>query len=611
MKLKKGKIQEVIEGLDPIIEHMFKAEENAKWQLEHVDSSYKKSAQNLIHYNAFRSYDIRGIQKKLKDLGLTRFANAEGHIMASLLTTRFLLGKLVDEGNSTSLSGTWSIRKGRRLLNGHTKDLLGYRSKGRRVRIMVTQPTEAAFNYKMVEQMVKNGMNCARINCAHDGPQIWKKIISNVHKASKNLDKKVKIAMDLAGPKIRTGQLPDGPKVKRFRPQKDVSGTIISPVKFSLIPEGSVPLKSNSLPIRNLDSNAFSKGDTVSMVDARGKHRQLTVEHISNLTVVVQAKKTIYVETGLVLTITKKERFKEFTVGELPPVQMHLLLKRGDVIEITKTEELGQPAVYDGGGKLIKRAKISCQMPEVFEFINTGESVLFDDGKIGGTIVEVHDDFFAVEILMAKQNGTKLRAHKGINFPDSKLGFSGLTKKDKNDLPFVVNHADIVNFSFVNRPEDVRELYEELERLENHHKLDVVLKIETKYAFDKLMEILMEAMSRSNIGVMIARGDLAIETGWENIGKIQNDMLSLCGAAHVPVIWATQVLENLAKTGLPSRSEITDAVTAIKAECVMLNKGPYINEAIKLLHTILSKMEASQDKNEVMLPKLNLLLTEK
>ncbi|MEM9340832.1 MAG: hypothetical protein AAGA66_19010 [Bacteroidota bacterium] len=129
MKLKKSKIQEVIEGLDPIIEHMSKAEENAKRQLEHVDSNYKKSAQNLIHYNTFRSYDIRGIQKKLKDLGLTRFANAEGHIMASLLTTRLLLGKLMGEGNPTSLTGTWSIRKGRRLLNGHTKDLLGYRSK--------------------------------------------------------------------------------------------------------------------------------------------------------------------------------------------------------------------------------------------------------------------------------------------------------------------------------------------------------------------------------------------------------------------------------------------------------------------------------------------------
>ena len=107
---------------------------------------------------------------------------------------------------------------------------------------------------------------------------------------------------------------------------------------------------------------------------------------------------------------------------------------------------------------------------------------------------------------------------------------------------------------------------------------------------------------------MIARGDLAVETGWDTIGKVQEEILLFCGAAHVPVVWATQVLENLAKKGLPSRSEITDATTAIQAECIMLNKGPYINKAIGLLDTILSNLEANHDKKEVMLPKLDNLL---
>ena len=115
-------------------------------------------------------------------------------------------------------------------------------------------------------------------------------------------------------------------------------------------------------------------------------------------------------------------------------------------------------------------------------------------------------------------------------------------------------------------------------------------------------------MKGERVGVMIARGDLAIETGWENIGQVQQEILSICGAAHVPVIWATQVLENLAKNGLPSRSEITDATTALKAECVMLNKGPYILQAIELLDTILCRMESSQHKNEPMLPKLQALV---
>ena len=80
--------------------------------------------------------------------------------------------------------------------------------------------------------------------------------------------------------------------------------------------------------------------------------------------------------------------------------------------------------------------------------------------------------------------------------------------------------------------------------------------------------------------------------------------MSLCEAAHVPVIWATQVLENLAKKGLPSRAEITDAATAQRAECVMLNKGPHILSAIHMLDSILRGTQAYQDKKAPMLPAL-------
>ena len=103
---------------------------------------------------------------------------------------------------------------------------------------------------------------------------------------------------------------------------------------------------------------------------------------------------------------------------------------------------------------------------------------------------------------------------------------------------------------------------------------------------------------------MIARGDLAIEVGWKNIAWIQEEILSICQAGHVPDIWATQVLETLAKKGIPSRAEITDAAMAQRAECVMLNKGPYILDAIKLLDTILKEMFQHQDKEATMTPVL-------
>jgi pyruvate kinase len=93
---------------------------------------------------------------------------------------------------------------------------------------------------------------------------------------------------------------------------------------------------------------------------------------------------------------------------------------------------------------------------------------------------------------------------------------------------------------------------------------------------------------------MIARGDLAVECGWERLAEIQEEMLWLCEAAHVPVIWATQVLERLAKKGLATRAEITDAAMAQRADCVMLNKGPYAERAVRTLRDILRRMGGHQ-----------------
>jgi len=113
-------------------------------------------------------------------------------------------------------------------------------------------------------------------------------------------------------------------------------------------------------------------------------------------------------------------------------------------------------------------------------------------------------------------------------------------------------------------------------------------------------------MERNKIGVMIARGDLAVEIGFERISEVQNEILWLCEAAHIPVIWATQVLDNLAKTGIPTRAEISDAALSVKAECVMLNKGPFILEAIKVLKNILTRMEEHSFKKKDELRALNI-----
>ena len=189
--------------------------------------------------------------------------------------------------------------------------------------------------------------------------------------------------------------------------------------------------------------------------------------------------------------------------------------------------------------------------------------------------------------------------------PETDLRIPSLTPDDLKALKFIVQHADIVGFSFVRSDSDVRDLQAELAKL-GAKDMAIILKIETRQGFANLPRILLAAMRNHAVGVMIARGDLAIECGYQRLAEVQEEILWICEAAHLPVIWATQVLESLAKSGVPSRSEITDAAMGERAECVMLNKGPYIVDAVRILDDILGRMQSHQEKKRSMLRKLHL-----
>jgi pyruvate kinase len=202
--------------------------------------------------------------------------------------------------------------------------------------------------------------------------------------------------------------------------------------------------------------------------------------------------------------------------------------------------------------------------------------------------------------------GGRLGSEKGINLPDTELRLPALTDKDRADLTFVAHHADMVALSFVNSAEDVRELRSILEPLGSAQPA-IVLKVETRRGFENLPAMLLEAMKSPRCAVMIARGDLAVECGFERMAEVQEEILWVCEAGRVPVIWATQVLETLAKEGMPSRAEVTDAAMAHRAECVMLNKGPYIIHAVRVLDDILRRMHGHQAKKRAMLRELRLV----
>ncbi|WP_422857752.1 pyruvate kinase [Flagellimonas sp. S174] len=580
-------------------------QDNAKL-IAGVCSQYLASAKNLLHYSAVRNYDLREIQTQLKELGLSRLANAEGNILESLINTHNLLKLLTHESEEFDHNGELQIGMGKKKLEQHADILFSKANTNRRVQIMVTMPTAASTDYELVLEMVQNGMNCARINCAHDSPVVWKAIVDNVRKASEACGVQVKIAMDLAGPKIRTGSMGEGLKVKKFRPNRNEEGIVENPATIVLVPENTEHTDPDVIPVALQWMEQVQTGDKFVVRDTRGKTRKLLVANVENNRILLHCKKTVYLKTGMKL-ISKKPELPDGILGEIPAVERAIKVHIGDTLLVKGDDSLGSLPQFDEKGNLVKSGSILCEPSMLVTKVKEGAPILFDDGKIEGIIEKVFANSFEVRIVKAKEGGAQLKAEKGINFPTLDLGFSGLTEKDREDLKFIAQYVDIVNFSFVNTEADVEELLDALEDLGVRDKIGMILKIETRFAYRNLMGLLLKAMKTQPIGVMIARGDLALEVGWENMGQVQEEILSICSAAHVPVVWATQVLEGLAKKGLPSRSEITDITSSLRAECVMLNKGPYINEAIALLDKMLQSMEKLHSKKEGMWPKMERL----
>ncbi len=454
------------------------------------------SARNLLQYLALRRHDLRDLQDPLIALGLSSLGGSEGHVQASVDAVLAALRTLVEHPpQSPSRSAPIRFGHSRELLALRSEALLGPARPGRPTRIMVTMPTEAATDPDLVREMLVAGMDCMRINCAHDTAPQWRAMLENLRAAEKRTRRQARVVVDLPGPKLRTGPL---------APQ----------------------------PTRD------SKGD--------------------------------YVRLGI-----------------------------GDRLILTRAADMGLPESGEGAP-----SRIGCSLAEAFAVTRRGHHVWLDDGKLGGIVESVDPNSIELRITAAGAQGSKLRAGKGINLPDAVLDIDLLGSHSQDALQFAAEGADIVGLSFVSRAREVRRVSEYLDQ-HARAQVGMILKIETRRAFEHLPGMLLAALGGERpAGVMIARGDLAVECGYERLAEVQEEILWLCQAAHLPVIWATQVLDRLAKTGRPSRAEITDAAMGVQAECVMLNKGPRILEAISVLDDILRRMERHHRKQRPLLPRL-------
>jgi len=608
MKFKTEILQQINIQLAEIINKAKEMENSYSENIIGVHPIYRKSAQNLVHYLAFRTFDIDGLQEKLRDQSLPGLSSIESHVMDSLLSIKTIINCLLNDQTVELMTGIVNIKESRKLLRRNTKLLFGYKSKKRRTRIMVTLPRLAADDYYFVNQLMKLGMNSARINCAHDDDEVWKRMIENIKQAKKSLRKNCKIMMDLGGPKLRTGSIKPGPQVIRIKPVKNLLGQVVSPAKVWLAPpdaESPKEAPNAIIPVNAEWLKTVKRGSEIFFTDSRSKKCKILMAGREGNGRWGVCYDSSYLTTGTSVTLKRTKRItgeQIVKIGELLPLEQFISLHIDDLLVLTRQAIPGENAILNTDGTVKEPAHISCTLPEIFNDVKTGEPIYFDDGKIEGVIEEVRQDQLNIRITYARDTGGKLKADKGINLPESDLHISGVTEKDKEDLQFVGQYANAVNFSFVNGEGDVQELLTELEDLDAN--VGIIFKIETQKGFKNLPLILLKGMQTYPIGVMIARGDLAIETGWKNFASIQEEILRICEAAHVPDVWATQVLENLAKKGVPSRAEITDAAMANRAECVMLNKGFYITKAVKMLDRILRRMQHFQKKKDTLLPRL-------
>lgn len=578
-----------------------------------VNPIFKDGATNLLQYLALRRRDLRQIQSQLAVLGLSSLGRSEAHVLENIDVVLKTLYKVAErQWINSPKDQSIDLAKGRKLLKEHTELLLGPTRKERAVRIMVTMPGQAADDYNLVKDLFENGMDCVRINCAHDGHVAWSKMIANVKRASEETGRQYKILMDLAGPKIRTGKIEPGEKVVKIKPERNLFGKIIRPARFLLVaksknpPEDKKNLPFLKVPQRWLKD--LKTADKVVFKDSSETTKSLIIKKTLQYACEAETSETCYITPGTVLVYRKaKGKAKKAPVGDMNPMPNSIPLTRGDLLILKRNNHAGKPAVKDVHGNIITPAEICSTLPEVLRDVRIGDEVWFDDGKIGGIIESINSDGVAIRISLGREKA-RLKADKGINLPTSDLRVPSISKKDIKDLEFIADNADMVALSFARSAADIDQL-KELIAASGKKAPAIVIKVETRLGFENLPAMLLSAMSAPSCGVMIARGDLAVECGFERLAEVQEEILWLCEAAHVPVIWATQVLENMTRDGIPSRAEITDAAMGNRAECVMLNKGPYIINAVKTLDDILKRMQGHQSKKQAMLRELKLAYT--
>ena len=538
---------------------------------------HRASAANLAHYLALRTRDVRKLQLSLAALGLSSLGRSEGHVRDTL---ERICGWLSAAAPSSKES--LSREKAESLLHENTRALLGPKPADRHVYIMVTAPEAAEATQEWADPLLQAGTDVLRINGAHEGPEQWAAIAGMFKARAAALGKPGRVLVDLPGPKLRAEIRQLEEAVLHLPRRKDRLGRTVAPTELLLVEQFA---GEGQLPVPAAWLKEMKSGDEIVFLDAGGRERSLAVRGRVEGGVAAQCDRSLYLAGGLKLAWRRGSKtLGEGLLGGLPKQPRELRLGVGDRLVVNSTGLAPDPAL----------PVLALAEPALLAQVRPGERVVLDDGRVTAVVETAIGDTLECKVQRTSREPARVRSGKGIAFPDSALSLGHFGAQDEAALAFALEKADAVGASFIAAAADVARIVARLRA--SPRPIGLVLKLETRGAMDNLPAILFEALKYEPVGLMIARGDLAVELSFERLAEMQEELLWFGEACHLPVIWATQVLDSMAHSGVPTRAEVTDAAMAARAECVMLNRGPYIGAAVRMLADIIRKMEAHQFK---------------
>jgi pyruvate kinase len=543
---------------------------------------HRASAANLAHYIGLRKQDLHRLQLELAGVGLSSLGRCEGHVRD---TVRRLCAWL-SSGPSEALGcapGPVDRAAAESLLHRNTRALFGPRPAERHVYIMVTAPDAAQATKAWAEGLVDAGADLLRINGAHESPREWRAVVAAWREAARARGRSARVIVDLPGPKLRTEITQTERTVLRFPRRKSRFGRTLAPTRLLLSDRRG---DAGQLQLPAAWIARLRKGDCIQLIDSGGRARRLEVRGPVKGGVLAECGRSLYLTGGLALEWRRRGKLlARGRIGALPRAPRTLWLGIGDELLLNAS----------GRGSRVTPRALAFPEPALLAQLRPGERVLLDDGKLLAVVESAGAAGVLCRVQRALKSPARLRSGKGIAFPDSELSLGRLSAQDEIALAFALEHADAVGVSFVNTPQDVALVSERL-RPAGRPDFGMILKLETRAALRNLPAILFEALRHDPVGLMIARGDLAVELSFERLAEVQEELLWFGEACHLPVVWATQVLDSVARTGLPTRAEVTDAAMSMRAECVMLNRGPHVGAAVRMLVDIIRRMEAHQFK---------------